>query len=270
MIRHLTLNSLGRDFVVGDIHGCFNALESALTHIGFNPSSDRLMSVGDLLDRGPENMRALHYVNQPWFHAVLGNHDWTHAWDATPTFRLSNHEKKDTAWAQSVRHSDEYIALSDHLKRLPLIMDIETSHGLVGMVHAEVRPTYSHWSEVIELVNRYQSMAEVDISNQLLTGRTRLRKNVMLPYDRDVEGVSMVISGHTCVKRPTWVGNSLFIDTGLVYGIQQVDGADAGLSLINISESISHYYPVDPSRHQLDLDRLEVSELKQLTRIVAK
>jgi serine/threonine protein phosphatase 1 len=270
MIQHLTLNALGRDFVIGDIHGCFSALDQALVHIGFNPSCDRLISVGDLVDRGPENMQALHYLQQPWFHAVLGNHDWTHAWDATPTFRLSNHDKSDTAWAQSVRESAEYMVLSDQLKRLPLIMDIETAHGLIGIVHAEVRPTYGHWAEVIELVSRYQSMAEVDIANRLLTGRTRLRKHATLPYDRQVEGVSMVISGHTCVKRPTWVGNSLFIDTGLVYGIQQVDGADAGLSLINLNDAICHYYPVDPRTHRLNLDRVEVSPLNQLTRIVAK
>lgn len=270
MIQHLTLNALGRDFVIGDIHGCFNALDQALGHIGFNPSCDRLLSVGDLVDRGPENMQALHYLQQPWFHAVLGNHDWTHAWDATPTFRLSNHDKSDTAWAQSVRESAEYTALSDQFKRLPLIMDIETGRGLVGIVHAEVRPTYTCWHEVLELVNRYQSMAEVDIANRLLTGRTRLRKHAMLPYDRQVEGVSMVISGHTCVARPTWVGNSLFIDTGLVYGIQQVDGDDAGLSLINLTDATCHYYPVDPLTHQLDLNRVEVSPLNQLTRIVAK
>ena len=174
----------------------------------------------DLVDRGPENMQASHYLGLPWFHAVLGNHDWTHAWDATPTFRLSNHDKSDTAWTQSIRNSADYIALSDQLKQLPLIMDIETQQGeVVGIVHAEVRPTYAHWHEVIELVNRYQSMAEVDIANRLLTGRTRLRKYATLPYDRHVEGVSMVISGHTCVKRPTWVGNSLFIDTGLLENV---------------------------------------------------
>jgi hypothetical protein len=148
-------------------------------------------------------------------------------------------------------------------------MDIQTAQGLVGIVHAEVRPTYAHWSEVIDLVDRYQTTQEAGISHALLTGRTRPRKYSTLAYDRKVEGVDKVISGHSCMKRPTWIGNSLFIDTGLVYGVQQVDDADAGLSLINISEDICHYYPVDKNSRTLDLAKVEILNLTQLTRISA-
>ena len=48
-------NIAGRDFAVGDIHGCFTELQRGLDAIGFNPNTDRLFSVGDLVDRGPES-----------------------------------------------------------------------------------------------------------------------------------------------------------------------------------------------------------------------
>ena len=48
-------NTVGRDFAVGDIHGCFTELQRGLDAIGFDPSTDRLFSVGDLVDRGPES-----------------------------------------------------------------------------------------------------------------------------------------------------------------------------------------------------------------------
>ncbi|WP_261986408.1 metallophosphoesterase, partial [Enterococcus faecium] len=53
-VKHFGPNSIGRDFAVGDIHGCFSRLNSALNTIEFDPSKDRLFSVGDLVDRGPE------------------------------------------------------------------------------------------------------------------------------------------------------------------------------------------------------------------------
>ena len=43
--------------------------------IGFDPSVDRLFSVGDLVDRGPESERVLEWLDKAWFHAICGNHD---------------------------------------------------------------------------------------------------------------------------------------------------------------------------------------------------
>ena len=47
----------GRDFAVGDIHGCFSHLSRSLEAIGFDAAVDRLFSVGDLVDRGPDGLQ---------------------------------------------------------------------------------------------------------------------------------------------------------------------------------------------------------------------
>jgi serine/threonine protein phosphatase 1 len=266
MITSLSLNTHGRDFVVGDIHGCFDVLTQALDSISFNPSVDRLISVGDLVDRGNQNMKALHYLQQPWFHAVLGNHDWSHAWDTTPKFRLSNHNKGDTDWAWDIRHIEDYRELSDKLRALPLLIEVETPHGLVGIVHAEIRPTYDSWNEAKERASKYQT-TETCQESFFLTGRTRAKKRAEFNYEKPVDGVCMVLSGHNCMKRPTWIGNSLLIDTGVVYGVCNLDDSEAGLTLINITDQVSHYFPVDRETHTLAVNAIEELPLSLLPRI---
>ena len=68
-------NLQGRDFIVGDLHGHPDALRTLMDHVGFDYDMDRLFSVGDLVDRGPNSAGALDLLDAPWFYPVLGNHD---------------------------------------------------------------------------------------------------------------------------------------------------------------------------------------------------
>lgn len=66
----------GRDWVVGDVHGCFETLRRALLAIDFEYGGDRLFSVGDLIDRGPNSIEALAWLEGGRFAAaVMGNHE---------------------------------------------------------------------------------------------------------------------------------------------------------------------------------------------------
>lgn len=83
LVKHVPRNEIGRDFVVGDIHGCFDALRYAMFGVVFDESKDRLFSVGDLVDRGNQSEESIDWIAQPWFHAVRGNHEemaigWSH------------------------------------------------------------------------------------------------------------------------------------------------------------------------------------------------
>ena len=68
-------NLQGRDFIVGDLHGHPDVLRRLMDHVGFDYDTDRLFSVGDLVDRGPNSAGALDLLDAPWFYPVLGNHD---------------------------------------------------------------------------------------------------------------------------------------------------------------------------------------------------
>ncbi|KMT66276.1 symmetrical bis(5'-nucleosyl)-tetraphosphatase [Catenovulum maritimum] len=64
-------------YFVGDIQGCYSELMSLLDRVNFEPSTDTLVPVGDLVARGPESelvaslMLKLGDAVKP----VLGNHD---------------------------------------------------------------------------------------------------------------------------------------------------------------------------------------------------
>jgi serine/threonine protein phosphatase 1 len=74
-IKKFEANTVGRDFVVGDIHGCYDLLMNELQYVVFNRAVDRLFSVGDLVDRGPDSFKCLSLPFEHWFHAVRGNHE---------------------------------------------------------------------------------------------------------------------------------------------------------------------------------------------------
>ena len=42
-----------RSIIIGDVHGCSRTLEALLEKIGYRPEADRIIFVGDYIDRGP-------------------------------------------------------------------------------------------------------------------------------------------------------------------------------------------------------------------------
>jgi len=66
-----------KNFVIGDIQGCYQALKKVLKKANFNPQKDKLWAVGDLIARGPDSLSTLSFCQDlgPHFESVLGNHD---------------------------------------------------------------------------------------------------------------------------------------------------------------------------------------------------
>ena len=75
LVEFYTKPIRGRLFVVGDLHGCYTLLMNKLEELEFNFQQDLLVSVGDLVDRGQENLECLSLINEPWFKAIRGNHE---------------------------------------------------------------------------------------------------------------------------------------------------------------------------------------------------
>lgn len=64
-------------YLLGDVQGCCDALDRLLSEIGFSPSRDRMVVLGDLVNRGPQSLRVLQRLQQFGDAAtcLLGNHD---------------------------------------------------------------------------------------------------------------------------------------------------------------------------------------------------
>jgi len=61
-----------RTIVVGDIHGCYDKLMQLLDKVGF-AQSDRLVSVGDLITKGPKSREVLDlFMSDKRFSSVIG------------------------------------------------------------------------------------------------------------------------------------------------------------------------------------------------------
>jgi len=65
------------DFIVGDVQGCISSLKKLLKKINFSNDSDRLFFLGDVVNRGENNLETMKFIlsHQDNFDMVLGNHD---------------------------------------------------------------------------------------------------------------------------------------------------------------------------------------------------
>lgn len=209
LVKRFGRNELGRDFIVGDIHGCFTRLQAHLDRIGFDVASDRLFSVGDLVDRGPESDLAVEWVAKPWFHAVRGNHeDMAIRWP-NGNMDAYNYARNGGAWNIS-NPPDMQREISVAFGELPIAMEIETDAGLLGIVHAECPfPSWPDFVASLEDENVSNSMRKSIIEAALWS-----RERVTAMESDAVTGVRAVIVGHTPMDRMTSLGNTLYIDTG--------------------------------------------------------
>ena len=66
---------MGRDFVVGDVHGHSQQLHAQLQEIAFDPSLGRLFCLQDLVDRSPDSETQLALIDQKTIFSVTGNHE---------------------------------------------------------------------------------------------------------------------------------------------------------------------------------------------------
>lgn len=169
-------------YAVGDIQGCYDALQRLLERIRFDPASDQLWLAGDLVNRGPDSLSVLRFIRQLGSQAiaVLGNHDLhllaIHYGQQAP-------KNKDTLDdVLSASDSDE---LLDWLRHRPLL---HYAHHWC-MTHAGLPPQWSveqAQSLASEVEQRLRSDKAADffaamygnepnLWNDHLTGQERLR-----------------------------------------------------------------------------------------------
>lgn len=209
MIKHFDKNENGRDFVVGDIHGCFDLLRDKLKEINFDTKTDRLFSVGDLVDRGDKSAECVKWLNKSWFHAVRGNHEQMAIDYALGSCDKYGYIRNGGQWFIDLPECDQ-ILFKFIFERLPIVIEIETNNGLVGIVHAE--QPFNSWTKLRERLSD-DSGVKRSIIECCLWDRTRFEQQ-----DKSViDGVYRVYCGHTPTNTPVELGNVMYIDTGAVF-----------------------------------------------------
>ena len=195
-------NTRGRDFAVGDIHGCFNRLQQLLDGIGFDRATDRLFSLGDLVNRGPDSQQALHWLDQPWFHAISGNHDFMIWRDGLgDPFPSVDHRLHGGSWFAGLPAAERR-AIAERLQQLPIVAEVDTADGPVGLLHAEC--PYNDWQHL-----RDRPLGDDEL-HTCLWARWRIRQG-----DTSViENIRAVAHGHNTIGAARVLGNRYYLDTG--------------------------------------------------------
>lgn len=209
LVKRFSRNTKGRDLIIGDIHGHFTKMGAALRAVGFNPDAgDRLFSVGDLVDRGPESIEALNFITADFVHAISGNHeDMAVRWP-NGNMDAGNYAANGGSWMIALDRETQ-MEVSAALSTLPIAIELDTEHGLIGIVHAEC--PFDEWSSFTA------ELEAPDSSNQrrgqVIDAAQWSRNRITDLNDSTVSGVRAVVVGHTPMERMTTLGNTIFIDT---------------------------------------------------------
>lgn len=65
-----------RTIFVGDVHGCIEEFDELLKALSYNKETDRLVLLGDLIDRGPDSVGVVARAREMDLECVMGNHDY--------------------------------------------------------------------------------------------------------------------------------------------------------------------------------------------------
>jgi len=124
-------------YAIGDIQGCYDSLQRLLDCCAFDPGTDRLWLVGDLVNRGPQSLETLRLIKSLGDAAltVLGNHDLYLLMVAEGGAKFRG--KDDTL--QAILDAPDRAELLDWLRRQPLCH----TEGDYCLVHAGLLPQWT-------------------------------------------------------------------------------------------------------------------------------
>ncbi|MCE9532330.1 MAG: metallophosphoesterase, partial [Planctomycetes bacterium] len=138
---------LRRHLIVGDIHGCFDELQALLGQLQFDPSEDVLVSVGDIIDRGPKIRETIEYLfNLPRFHMAIGNHEEKFLRYLEGRNVKATHGLQTTIDAYPEGFPPEY---TERMRSLPLILKTPSGYVVHAGFDPEMSPTEQSRSDCI-------------------------------------------------------------------------------------------------------------------------
>ena len=251
--QRLPANTPGRDYIVGDLHGCLDLFQETLDHVGFNPDNDRVFSVGDLADRGPSSLKCLRLLNEPWFHAVCGNHEQMLIDCAFPI--VMPYASDDSAdrfflngghWVKSLNSKENaelWNELIPRVAKLPYVITVGNGDTLFHVAHAELMTGSPEVSSATlrriategttpddRILTDDELTEEVlaGMTDALIWGRRVLRASkperasametalgpLLVSRRPWHPGLSLTYVGHTVVKKMRLHASHLFIDQG--------------------------------------------------------
>ncbi len=221
-------NAKGRDLVVGDLHGHRDLLEGALDQLGFDRHRDRVLSVGDLIDRGPHSLATLSLLEEPWFHAVLGNHELM-LLNYLGFYDSRLHSRKSFAsgageWivAAIAQHPKAVARLADRVAALPLAMHVQGNVPF-NVMHGDLHPIGSHQGALFAKPAICVHEADAAASSRVHVEAALQSELLPLQFDQQAVRISgaplgvlpITYVGHSPVEQIVVHNSYVYIDQGV-------------------------------------------------------
>jgi serine/threonine protein phosphatase 1 len=233
------VNTQGRDFVCGDLHGSFDLLMQFMINVNFNHDTDRMFSVGDLIDRGPDSLRCLELLDKKAFHCVKANHEqlMEDYFTGGPTgfWWMDN----GGGWVNNLSPEQRQTVIKHFLPKveeLPLLITVNLENGKkFHVIHAEFFGLLDEKFTDEDLANSgfFQDIAsrqgadgtslmwDRSIFRDLYGKEITKQKGILHKAILAKEGItdffnpqlSHIFSGHTPMREPTTILGQTNIDT---------------------------------------------------------
>ena len=202
-------NIEGEDFVVGDLHGCYNRLMEMLKHHDFDFTKDRLFCVGDLVDRGENSMKCVELLDKPWFYSVMGNHEALAIAGIKDDYSARVHISNGGEWFYMLNEITQK-CIASRFEDLPILIETTVKGKKIGIAHATIG---NDWEECKTLLMEAED------------GKSLRRIEDFIIWDREkaksgegnfkpTKNIDMVFLGHTIMPFPKQKHNLCFMDTG--------------------------------------------------------
>lgn len=219
-------------WIVGDVQGCARELEDLLEKVKFRRGRDVLVTVGDLVNRGPDSLATFRLWQDVGGIGVLGNHE---------VYAIMVHAGR---WPRKADTLDDVFGAPDAdrivaaFRRLPIVLRIDASAPdarPVYVVHAGLHPA---WTDLEAVRLRFERAQRTDAFFESPDVRfaTRVRcctpegrmcqedgppsrcKPPCRPWDDYYRGESVVVHGHWAWRRHYRGPRTIGLDDGCVYG----------------------------------------------------
>lgn len=218
----LPLDQSKRHFVVGDIHGRFDSFLALLDQANYDPASDVIYSVGDLIDRGPKSTEAVEFfTTQENVYTILGNHEYMAA-NPSEWLNVWINNGGDRCIESLKKHNKDTMWLRNRLEGLPWIIEVgsPSDENCFRIVHADAPPDWpdDKFKQVLEQAEDGEDR-RVDAliwSRRTVTAALRNASN-MRPTAASIVFHSQRkrhnFVGHTPTRGVVRVGDITFLDT---------------------------------------------------------
>lgn len=230
-VLRFPINTRGRDFAVGDLHGMYDALYSAMHAVGFVPGIDRLFCVGDIVDFGASSGRCMEILNIPGVHTVRGYREQRllslYGGSTVDEEDALFHQYHDGgAWWARLRNYERQHIL-ERFGQLPWAIEVETAKGRVGIIHADV-PRALAWDTFTEKLQQADRLMQFTAIAGTASAHAQ--------DEAEVQGLWRLYVGHTVQRGGArQLGNVMMIDTGAVVASRPAGGAGYGLTFMDIT-----------------------------------